>query len=517
VTGDVQVIRYRWSESSLLGTRGMGPVATSLAQSQLAEWDQFLRDHVWAADSEPGFTYVERDRVGALIRKHATAVTEGRPGSDAQVLLGERLTALAALGLNGWDGWDEVASKALDWRVLAPAAEQGITAVRQRARAVPVDRLAVLLAQLLQAPEGSYTVIGDPDPLAMICAFGDILGRSTTFASDEADDTRAGLPGAVFLRSAGFSSTTVARRRLSMSAEAAPEIATFATALAQAYAADGPAGVDVIRPEHPPADVAEVREWARRAQYVPGVLRDLGGLRRHVAADLTALTARRVLDQVKADAAEAPAARLIAVLDKRLPKQVSAVLLRESVRKAARDLPDDEVLGRLAEFGPVPEGWITEEKSLPFKEAARISRWLLTPADRQLLLQKASQDISIPAMILWIDDNAAKDPDGARALYSALVTRVRRASGEDVRVLVSREALSPAVRRFAGTEDECRALLADLLSALPRDTPSRADIAALARLGDSALLAALGHLGMKRSIWLRLQTLFLPRGRGRHA
>ena len=81
MSADVHTIRYRWSESSLVGTRGMGPVETSLPPDQLPVWDRRLRDHVWAASAEPGFTFVAHDGAGALIRKHTTQADEGRPGS----------------------------------------------------------------------------------------------------------------------------------------------------------------------------------------------------------------------------------------------------------------------------------------------------------------------------------------------------------------------------------------------------------------------------------------------------
>ena len=208
----IHQVRYGWSPSSLLGTRGMGPVESTLPADLLTVWDGYLRDHVWAASAEPGFTFIVREDIGALLRKVATPAADGRPGSAAHALLGSRLTARDALGLTGWDGWDAPALSELPWSALEAAAYRGLGELRARARALQPDRLAGLFAQLLQAPGEGYTVIGEPDPLAVTCALGDLIGQIPTFASDEHDDTGPSLPTAVFLREAPFSTTAVTRR-----------------------------------------------------------------------------------------------------------------------------------------------------------------------------------------------------------------------------------------------------------------------------------------------------------------
>ena len=67
----VHQIRYGWSPSSLLGTSGMGPVESTLPAERLTVWDRFLRDHVWAASAEPGFTFIVHGR-------HRCPAQEGR-------------------------------------------------------------------------------------------------------------------------------------------------------------------------------------------------------------------------------------------------------------------------------------------------------------------------------------------------------------------------------------------------------------------------------------------------------
>jgi hypothetical protein len=494
MSGDVHAIRYRWSESSLVGTRGMGPVETSLPPDRLPVWDRRLRDHVWAASAEPGFTFVVCDGVGALIRKHATHPAEGRPGSHAQALIGERLTAAAAVGLTCWEGWDDLSSKPLDAATLTLAADRGLEEVRLRARALPPGRLAGLFAQLMALPSASYTVLEEPDPLAVICAFGDLLGQFPTFASDESDDTGAGLPTAVFLRSVGFSSTIATRRRLGTSALDDLEVSAFAAAAVEAYITDGLAGISVLRRDRPPADLGEVREWARRSQYAPGILRDLAMLPRLRPDDLAKLTIGNVLARIKDDVSTAPASRLIRVLDRSLPDPVKAVVVREAIGRVTRGPDTDALLDRLAELAPLPADWIAVTKPVVFASVARITRRLLTPADREGLLRSAAQGTSIPALILWIDDHAKDDRAGALAVYSALLGRLHHASKEDVRVLVSRRVLSDAVRRFTDSEEDSADALADLLGALPRGALRQEDVIQLSAPGDPALLAALASV-----------------------
>src|SRR5262245_36707089 len=210
----VHQVRYDWSPSSLLGERGMGPVESTLPDELLPVWDSYLRDHVWAADAEAGFTFIVRESIGVLIRKVATVAADGRPGSAAHALLGPDLTAHDALGLTCWGGWDDGPLGEMPWTAFEPVAEWGLVELRARARILLADRLSGLFAQVLQAPGDSYTIIGEPDPLAVTCALGDLMGDTPTFATDERDDTGAGLPTAVFLRKAPFSTTTVTRRRL---------------------------------------------------------------------------------------------------------------------------------------------------------------------------------------------------------------------------------------------------------------------------------------------------------------
>jgi hypothetical protein len=246
VSQPVHQIRYAWSESSLVDTRGMGPVASTLPADLLAVWESLLQDHVWAASTEPGFTFLLRDGIGVLIKKEATR--EGRRGSDARVLLSERLTARDALGITSWKGWDDPEVRVLDWSAVEPVVRAGLDELRIRARALPPGRLANLFGQLMCLPGSSYTVIGEADPLAIICALGDLLGETPSFASDEAEDSRQELPTAVFMREAPVSATIAVRLRLDPAAAAPdPVIAGFAEAVVDAYVTEGLDGIEIGR------------------------------------------------------------------------------------------------------------------------------------------------------------------------------------------------------------------------------------------------------------------------------
>jgi len=489
----VHQIRYCWSESSLLGTRGMGPVESTLPPDLLLTWDRYLRDHVWAAGAEPGFTFVVCDGVGALLRKVATA--DGRPGSAAHALLSPQMTAQEALGLTSWDGWGASALSVLDWPALEPAADRGLGELRARARTTLADRLADLFAQLLIAPAGGYTVIGEPDPLAVTCALGDLIGETPTFASDESADTRPDLPTAVFLREASFSSTTATRRRLSPgNALADAALSSFAVAVVDAYVTDGLDGIAAIRPDRPPANPAEVREWAQAAQFAPGVIADLTRLPKLSPAVLGGLANRQALERVKAAATAAPASHLIHALDRRLPAEVASVLVREAMVRVSSAATDPLLLDRLAELGPLPLDLVAGSLPSGFDHLAQFTQALLAPGDRRVLLERTAENIPIAGLIRWIDEHAAADPDGALAVYSALCRRARKASKEDLRVLVARNALVDAVRQMAESERQSSVYLVTLLRALPKHALEPDVIAELAGHTDPVLLHALDTL-----------------------
>src|SRR5690606_13943619 len=163
---DVHRIRYAWSENSLLGSVGMGPVAATLPHDELEDWDRVLRDHVWAArdGTEPGYVYLTvSSGIGVLIRKVPTVAPNGRQASAAEALVGAKLTAPVALGLTLWSGWDAPDLAPLAWQDLEDQALRRLAVLRDRVRLMPPQRLAGLFCRILATLGESRTILGETD------------------------------------------------------------------------------------------------------------------------------------------------------------------------------------------------------------------------------------------------------------------------------------------------------------------------------------------------------------------
>jgi len=496
VSADIHQVRYGWSERTLLGARGTGPLESTMPDDVLAAWDPHLRDHVWAVSSAPAFTFLLLGDVGVLIRKIATDAEEGRPGSAAHVLLGEVLTAERALGLTCWSGWDVPLLEGKPWVVVDTAATSGLAEVRARARKLPPNRLAGMFVSLLDEPRAAYTVIGEPDPIALICALGDLHGRVPTFASDEADDNGPRLPTAVFLREPPVSVTVATRRRLvPVEASADPTVASFAAAAVDAYVDDGVHGIAHVRPPEPPADATAARGWAAAAQLIPGVLADLTRLRTLSPVDLTGLKQPESLKRIAAVASSATSVHLgDAITRAALPHQIAVLIVEEALSRVFADPHEEYLLGRLAAVGPLPLQMLAEHPPIGFDRLVRVGRALLTPADRQILVQRAAASTRFADLIGWIDERAASVPEDAASAYLALCDLAERAVKADGRAVAECGALVDAVRFFSGTEQQTASQVARLLAALPKRVLTREVVAELANRGDPALLRALDEV-----------------------
>ncbi|TCO52875.1 hypothetical protein [Actinocrispum wychmicini] len=487
----VHQIRYDWSPSTLLGTRGMGPVRTTLSENGLGSWDRHLRDHVWAVGPDPAFTFVAHSGIGALVRKVTTVGDDGRQGSAAHVLLCRELSAQHALGLASWTGWDTLDPDVLSWSALAPAADRGVRDLRCRAQSLPPERLASLFAQVLGGPGEGYTVIGEADPLAVTCALGDLIGRTPTFASDEADDSGRHLPTVVFLRQAPVSVTAAARRRLVHTASSPePIVAGFAVAAVDAYTADGVDGVAHVQRAEPPVTAEGARAWADAAQFAPGVLADLARLPRLRREVLANLVRPEALERIRAVAGGASARDLGNALDRRLPDQVLSILVDEAARRVFIAPTDRELLKRLAAVGPLPLDLVARHAPRDLDRVANVARALLSMHDGRVLLERIAAAQPYADVVRWIDDRAAADPDNARTVYGALCSRTK-VSIQDVRVLMACGVLIDAVRQFADTEQQVSGHLVALLGALPKRTLGLDAVVELAARADPVLLHAL--------------------------
>jgi len=488
----VYQVRYSWSDASLLGTRGMGPVESTLPVALLPLWDQHLRDHVWAANDYPGFTFFVRHSFGALLRKTRTAAADGRPGSTAHALISSELTAPIALGLTCWDGWDTPVLNAVSWPEMESVAGQYLDSLRSYARRLQPARLASLFAQILHAPRDGYTVIGDFEPLATICALGDLLGETPTFASDETSDGGTHQPVAIFLREPSFSSTTVTRRRLDPAAPADPVVSAFATGVVDAYAADGLQGIAVLRRAKPPTNLAEARAWATATQFAPGVIADLTRLPKLDHNILTRLADDvDALQRIRSAAEEASPADLADALDTSLPQPVSTAIIPAAVSAVTAMPAESTVLARLAQFHPITLDLVHSRLPTDIDLLAHMSQMLLSPRDRQSVLARATRDMTLDKIILWIEVNVARDPDGARAAYKGLCARADELSPDDVRALVGGTGLVDAVRRFSESEPHASTHLVTLLRALPDGTLTAEVVADLGASSDPLVLHAL--------------------------
>lgn len=482
-------IRYRWTERSLLGERGMGPVESSLPQAHIEAWDALLRDHVWATGPEPAFTYLWSGEAGALIRKVTTA-GGGRPGSSAHVLVGGRfLSPKVAIGLTTWTGWDAPELTEVPWSRLAPAARQGIRDVRRRSRALAPDRLAVLVAHLLSASGEPFSVLAEADPLAVVMAFTDLVGRPAGFATDEADDNGTSMPEAVFLKEAPFSTTIAARRRLMAQVSPADaELHTFADALVRAYRMQGRDGVARVRLATPPGDAAEAHAWARRAQFRPGVLADLTRLHllgtdilRELAADPGPVTAAAIT---------APAADLAYALGQAVPEPLSAGLVTAALRRAVPPDGDHTLLEALAKHAPIGPGLLAPYLPVDLDRLAYVTGLLLSREDRLSVLTGAVAALSAQDLISWIGERATDDPDAAWAGFHQMLDRVPGLARPDLDALVRSQLLAVYLRAVLGSPPDVARAAAMLLAAFPEGTHDLGTLTPLIDHGDPAVLHA---------------------------
>ncbi|MFB7613646.1 hypothetical protein [Kitasatospora sp. NPDC056181] len=359
---DGDLITYRWSERSLLGRNGVGPVVTSLEPDELVRWDDRLRSLVWAAEpgrdrpARPGHVYRRFGDRAVLLRKESVRDAKGRVGStEAHVLIApaDRLTPRAALAIcaTPWQEWlppetratrpgalpaDRAQPVRLDR--LLDLAESFETDALDELGQVP-HRLAVRLGALLLAePDRPLTVIGSPARgEAVVRALAQVLdgfvAHSWEFASLEETDTAAELPGLVFLDQPPPVSLHGGHGRLRVRAAAAadppagaaagPEdrrVADLAERLFSLTRRLGPQILDRLRPERAAASSAEVLQLGERLLLAPGVLGNVDVLLRMAAlGDLTPeesgyLTAKRFLTGIEDGLRRLPSGELAAVL-----------------------------------------------------------------------------------------------------------------------------------------------------------------------------------------------------------
>lgn len=285
---------FTWSENSLIGTRGIGPVSSSLSMEGLRRWVHQLGGAIWAAQEVPGnpsgVSYLVYDDVAAVLQKWPVHDENGRPGSTwTHVLTGpvSLLSTDMALDLIGWDGWMGPDSGfAATEALLAPdVAPNRVRPVSFIDGALVAQDSVQVLAQILAAPECDLIVTGARAPSVdvirvVVGALGDIgdYGSPWTFASREgADSAPAGARISFLVQAPGFSPHRSVRTRIEIQPDgegSSPGTVELSRMLVEARIRRGLAVPRALRAQGALDSAEAVARWAEAVQFAPGVVRD---------------------------------------------------------------------------------------------------------------------------------------------------------------------------------------------------------------------------------------------------
>ena len=252
---NIDQIVYCWSPHSLLGTRGVGPIATSLPADALTDWNERLGEAIWAADDAPGgppgLAYLRFDGGAAVLHKLPVADASGRPGATFTHVLvspGVELTADLALSLADWDGWYHDEDALSGRRELKRLALAELPRSHPRptqdayAAAVPV------VSRILASPDQRFSVVAPTAPATgLLRVVLDVIGEihgPWTFATRESTENGVADARLLFLtRDPEFSAHSGRRIQIRQEDPADGGYADFARTLVDAYQRDG---VDVM-------------------------------------------------------------------------------------------------------------------------------------------------------------------------------------------------------------------------------------------------------------------------------
>lgn len=306
---------------------GSGPVPQGVAADQRTPpGGTSLRS------APPGFVYMTFGAEAAVLRKQPARDDRGRSGSTlTYVLTGPAVDLDLAMALalcrSDWEWLPQEARLAAHG---SPAVEEERFArlptvpldrlrghlgrasddVARDAEEVPAALLAELVAAVFEAPDAPLTVIGAPvSPEAVVHAVvgvaGPLVAGRWTFATHESTDQGTQLPRFVFVRHVdGVLQAGHSRRRITASGAGGWGGTAFAPGTAGAGGAQGPgagsgsadsasalaaqlvgmrrrrgaAAYQLLCPERPFADGAQVRAWFADRSLAPGVLTDVAGL-----------------------------------------------------------------------------------------------------------------------------------------------------------------------------------------------------------------------------------------------
>jgi hypothetical protein len=417
------LIIYQWSELSLRGHNGVGPVATSLEPDALAVWDDRLGPLVWAraADpgqpAEPGFVYLDFGEESVLLRKMSVRDPQGRPGSTlTYALIGSTrvLTPATALALcaSSWADWLPPVQTPRARRLppvplvqLSGYATGFEREIGEGARTVPRSVLVRLGAHLLAEPGRRLTVTGSPSPGEYVVhALMSVLEGFATggwgFATREENDLADALPRLVFLERPPRATLHEARDRTrvhaftdsgeSGSRAGGPpqEFVDLAESLFELAEGHGLEAVQRLRPTHAPHTREEAQALHRGLMLAPGVIGNVELLLNlALAGELTAaqsgyLTEKRYQPQIS-DALKsmAPAALLHLVKAWRtdaiaavLHPDVASLVQGEALVRLLRPEPvgDRDLLRALGSAGVTPD---TLARTFGARVLPRLHQW----------------------------------------------------------------------------------------------------------------------------------------------
>ncbi|MGV9341333.1 hypothetical protein [Streptomyces sp. NPDC003688] len=300
---------YRWSEHSLTGRNGVGPVATSLNRDDLHLWDGRVAPFVWAvtgsgnagtSELDSGFLYLRFGAEAAMIRKRPVRDARGRAGSTLTHVLtapADWLDLGLALALcrSEWDEWlpagalqdggrSELPTVPLD--KLRQHLTGAVAELASAADTVPARLLAPVAQAVMATPKSPVTVIGSPvPPVEVVRVLHDVLAPLVagewTFATREESDRGTGLPRFVFLEEPEQGSLYGQSDRVTVMMNAEPddpEALARAEQLIEYHRRRGPDAVRRLLPDGPLATAEDVREWQRHHYIAPGVIADVTSL-----------------------------------------------------------------------------------------------------------------------------------------------------------------------------------------------------------------------------------------------
>ena len=281
----IDQIVYCWSPHSLVGTRGVGPIASSLPDEDLKTWNQRLGQEIWAADDPPGglpgLSYLRYDGDAAVAHKLPVADENGRPGSTFTHVLvgsGQTLTASLALGLAGWDGWHRSEETLPEARVLESLPLSALPLTEPEITGDTFGQAVSLVSRILADPGRCFSVVG-ATALAtallwvVLAVLRDVSGP-WTFATRESAEAGMEGPRLIFLvRDPGFSAH--GGHRIRIQSLAVPDDGSpfrdFAEILVDAYRRGG---AELVSRVHQRRLTSDIGRWASDVQVAPGVLGD---------------------------------------------------------------------------------------------------------------------------------------------------------------------------------------------------------------------------------------------------